>query len=487
MRSQADLRPLRPQRHRIPPLAVLLFVICILLVFNLSNWQFYKSLRQSKEADLAKRLRSVAATAVQAIKQPSPPAILSEIADLSPDEQSQRLADFAETPAYEDLLRRVVRLQVKGEISQMVLITSSSLVIADGGHLSSPGEAYVYTIDALYIEQALQTGSAITPLYSPYKDGELFQRTYQRLNSDDGRPLAILQASISPDYLEELNNLRSRVLRLWIVSSVLLVGIGISLYRVFQYLVRLERSAMQGARVEAMGALAGGVAHELRNPLAIIRALAEEIGAEQPAESRSAQNAQDIVAETQRLGDMVAHFLSLSRAPQKGEGTELELNNELSRVVQLLRKGAPENVRFETDLLASPVHVQADERALRQIFLNLLINAREALKPEGGHVKAILRQRRGVAEIKITDDGIGMPERDAVRAFEPFYTTKAAGTGLGLAITKSIVENLGGQISIQSSPASGTEVTVLLPVIEPNSRSGKQAALRESASGGSAS
>jgi signal transduction histidine kinase len=454
-------------------------VICILLVFNLSNWHFYKSLRQSKEADLAKRLRSVAATAVQAIKQPSPPTILTEIADLSPDEQSQRLADFAETPAYEDLLRRIVRLQVKGELSQMVLITSSSLVIADGGHLSSPGEAYVYTIDAVYIEQALQTGSAITPLYSPYRDGELFQRTYQRLNSDDGRPLAILQASISPDYIEELTKLRTGVLRLWIVSSILLVGIGISLYRVFQYLVRLERSAMQGARVEAMGALAGGVAHELRNPLAIIRALAEEIRSEQSAESRSSQNAQDIVAETQRLSEMVAHFLSLTRAPQKGEGIELELNNEVSRVIQLLRRGAPESVHFETDLLASPVHVHADERALRQIFLNLLINAREALKPEGGSVKASLRLRRGQAEIKIADDGIGMPERDAARAFEPFYTTKASGTGLGLAITKSIVENLGGGISIQSVPGTGTEVTVLLPVVEPNSRSGKQAALRD--------
>ena len=466
-RSQPiDLRPLRPRWRRIPPLTALLFAVAVLLVFNLSNWQFYKYLRQSKEDDLRLRLEAVTVTTVQALKMPATPVILTQVADLPAEEQSTRLADFADTPEYEALLRRIVRLQVKSGLSQLVLITSKGVVVADGGHLSAPGEAYVYTIDAAYIQQALVDGASITPLYSPYNNGELFQRTYQRLNADDGKVLGILQGSISPDFLDRLTALRNRVLRLWLVSSVMLLGIGISLYRVFQYVVRLERSAMQGARVEAMGALAGGVAHELRNPLAIIRALSEEIAAEQQPESRSAQNAHDIVSETQRLGDMVSHFLSLSRAPQKGEGSAIELNSELQRVVQLLRKGAPDEVRFETDLLASNVYVRADERALRQLFLNLLLNAREALKPEGGKVVVSLRLKRNAAEVRIADNGTGIRKRDIARVFEPFFTTKYAGTGLGLAICRGIVENLGGDITLQSTENQGTEIQVTLPVIE---------------------
>jgi signal transduction histidine kinase len=459
------LRPLRPRARRIPPLAALLFAGAVLLVFNLSNWQFFQYLKRSKEADLAKRLESVTVTAVQALKLQGAPPILRQVADLAADEQAQRLTDFADTPEYEELLRRMLRLQVKGGLSQLVLITTGGLVVADTGYLSSPGEPYMYTIDRQYVLQALQDGSSITPLYSPYKDRELFQRNYQRLNADDGHVLGILQGSISPDFLDELTNLRARVLRLWLTSSIILLGIGISLYRLFNYMVRLERSAMQGARVEAMGALAGGVAHELRNPLAIIRALSEEILAEQPPDSISAHNAQDIVSETQRLGEMVSHFLSLSRAPQKGEGATLDLNHELERVVQLLRKGAPETVRIDADLLATPVYVHADERALRQLLLNLLINAREALPPQGGRVLATMRMRRGQVELRISDNGVGIKKRDLARVFEPFYSTKQTGTGLGLAISRGIVDNMSGELSIQSTEAQGTEVLVVLPTV----------------------
>lgn len=462
----ADLRPLRPRSRRIPPLAALLFAVLVLLVFNLSNWQIYRYMRRSKEDDLRRRLEAVTITAVQALRMPTPPSILLQVAGLPAEEQSQRLADFADTRDYEELLKRIVRLRVKGGLSQLVLITPQAVVVAQDGSLSSAGEPYIYTIDAAYIQQAILEGAGTTPLYSPYKDGELFQRSYQRLTADDGRVLGVVQGSISPDFLDELTSQRARVLRLWIASSLILLGIGISLYRVFHYLVRLERSAMQGARVEAMGALAGGVAHELRNPLAIIRALAEEISAEHPPDSRSAQNAQDIVNETQRLGDMVSHFLSLSRPPEKSDASLIELNDELEGVVRLLRKGAPDSVRIDANLLTSKVYVRADERAMRQLLLNLLLNAREALKREGGKVQVTLTTRRNQAEVRVTDNGSGIRKRDVPRVFEPFFSTKQAGTGLGLAISRSIVENMGGEISLQSTEGQGTEVLLVLPTAE---------------------
>lgn len=455
-----NLKDLSPRLRRIPSLAALLFVVCVLLVFNLSNWRILRDLQISKEKDLAKRLRSVAEMIVRALSYPSPPAILMESGTFATEEQSEKLRDFAETHSYDELIKRLSELQTRSGLSQVTIITTSGLVVADASHRSSPGDPY-YTIDNEYIERAKRGEDALRPLYR--HGNEWFQRIYLRLLDEQQNIAGLLQASISPDYFDEMKKLRTSVLRVWVLSSMLLILIGIWLYRVFGYLVRLERSAMQSARVEAMGALASGVAHELRNPLAIIRALSEEIASEQAPHSRSAQNANDIVSETQRLGELVTHFLSLSRAPQESESGSVDLGQEVEKVIQLLRKGASGNLVLESDLPSGPVLVRANERALRQLLLNLLINARESLPPEGGNIVVSLRSKRNQAELRIMDSGGGIAPKSLARIFEPFYTTKASGTGLGLAITKGICENLGGDIQINSTEGKGTEVIVLLP------------------------
>jgi signal transduction histidine kinase len=127
----------------------------------------------------------------------------------------------------------------------------------------------------------------------------------------------------------------------------------------------------------------------------------------------------------------------------------------------------------KTELPAAPVYVRADSRALRQVFLNLLLNARDALPGDGGEVRVTLRERRGSAEIHVIDTGCGIPAREIARVFEPFYSTKRMGTGLGLPITRSIVENLGGEMAITSNPGKGTDVCVILPAtLAPEGTSG---------------
>ena len=163
---------------------------------------------------------------------------------------------------------------------------------------------------------------------------------------------------------------------------------------------------------------------------------------------------------------MVAQFLSLSRPPDAHGTALVELGAEIARVTQLVRKGtADDRVRIETDLPDNPVLVRADERALRQVFLNLLINANEAMDGRTGTIRVGLRERRGRAEVTVADTGHGIAPRDLARVFEPFFTTKRMGTGLGLALTRGIVDNLGGSIRIQSEPGRGTEVVVALPTV----------------------
>lgn len=416
---------------------------------------------KSKEEDLRVRLQTVARLIARDLQTSRPAPILWLIRDSTEDEEISRLETFAETRFYDQLASRLDELARLTALEQAAILTPHSIVIAESTRRMLPGSKYPYEIDQEYIDAAAAGGSRATPLY--WIDGFPYKRYYTPLRVN-GKITSVLELAVSPAYVGELRDLNERVLIRAFVSSCLLVIVGILIYRLFSYLVRVEKQAMQGARIEAMGALAAGVAHELRNPLSIIRALSEEIQSQEKPGSLADENTHDIIREIERLNELITQFLSLSRAPSEGEAGPLDLREEMSRVVQLMQKGADGNVRISADLPDAAMFVQADQRALRQMLLNLMINAREALGTDGGEVKLTLRERRGNAEIHVIDNGHGIPARDLERVLEPFYTTKPMGTGLGLPITRSIVENLGGSFEIASTPGKGTDISMILPL-----------------------
>lgn len=452
---------LRPLSRDVPSFAALLLILCVLLIFNFSAWRLLQLLKESKEKDLEERLRYVAQNVARDLKQPAPPLILSFIDGRPADEQAQMLGEFGATQIYDQLKQRLVALQAFNDLARIDLLSPSGLVVVSS-ESERPGDSYVFSdLDRVQLEEAVAGRFGNSRLY--YIDKKPFKRLYYPF-TNESQILGVLQVSVSADYLAEMQGLSRRVRVQSLVSSLLLLLIGMSIYRLFVHLVRAEKMAMQGERVEAMGTLAGGLAHELRNPLSIIRMMSEEIVSEQPEGSRSEQNARDIIAEIERLNDMVSHFLSLSRSPEGAQARTLDLREELERVVQLVRKSSPSRVRFTSELPARPLLVRGDERALRQLFLNLLINAREACEAGQGEVRVSLRERRAGAELHISDNGCGIATRDLNRIFEPFYTTKDMGTGLGLSISRSIVENMGGSLSISSTPGKGTTVQLFLPL-----------------------
>lgn len=449
--------------RRIPSLTALILIVCILLIFNLSNVRLLQVFRQSKERDLARRMQSVAQVIARDI-QTRPPMIISLLQERNNEETGDMLFDYGDSAAYRDLVTRLTALQKANNLASVNLVTTGGLEIADSTGVTPPGEIYRYReIDAEQLEEASTGQPGDSNLY--YIDGRPYKRFYVPVDAEDARVGAIVSISASAEYVTEIDQVRNRVRFQSLVTSCLLLLIGISIYRLFNYLVRVENSAMQGARVEAMGALAAGVAHELRNPLSIVRMLSEEIVSEQPPDSRSHQNARDIMDETVRLNDMITQFLSLSRVPDAAGETITDLTAEISRVIQLIRKGTDTEIRFITETPTRPIRVQANDRALRQVLLNLLINSKDSLPPEGGIVRTVVHERKGMAEIQVIDTGHGITKRDIARVFEPFFTTKPMGTGLGLSITRGIVETLGGSISIASTPGKGTTVTVRLPAV----------------------
>lgn len=226
-------------------------------------------------------------------------------------------------------------------------------------------------------------------------------------------------------------------------------------------------------RLAALGQMAAGLAHEIRNPLGSIKGAAQYL---QPVEGQKADDSTRefldiIVEEVDRLNKIVSQFLDYAR-PYRGDQSPLDLNDVVRKTINLIEKErSGSRVEIVMNLLDGLPPVRADAQQLRQVFLNLTINAFDAMA-QGGRlqVSTSLRRstRRGASaaflEIRFRDDGIGIPPADQRNLFIPFFTTKEKGTGLGLPISQRIIENHGGTIEVRSQPGSGSTFTVLLPV-----------------------
>jgi two-component system sensor histidine kinase HydH len=227
-------------------------------------------------------------------------------------------------------------------------------------------------------------------------------------------------------------------------------------------------------RLAALGQMAAGLAHEIRNPLGSIKGAAQLL---QPGASHSApdNNTREfldiIVEEVNRLNKIVSQFLDYAR-PYRGEQRPLEVNDVVRKTLQLVTKeDGDHDVEIVSNFADGLPPVRADAEQLLQVFLNLSLNALQAM-PQGGRlvISTSLRRatRRGAAaaffEVRFRDTGVGIPPGDQRNLFIPFFTTKEKGTGLGLPISQRIIENHGGTIEVRSQPGEGATFTVLLPI-----------------------
>jgi two-component system, NtrC family, sensor histidine kinase HydH len=214
--------------------------------------------------------------------------------------------------------------------------------------------------------------------------------------------------------------------------------------------------------------LAGGLAHEIRNPLSTIRLnmqlLAEELGeAQTTRERRSLKKIEVVQRECQRLQDLLEDFLKFARLRQP-DLQPSDLNAQVRRVLDFFRPKAEQSgIEVVEYLTASLPTVLLDREAFQGALLNLVINAEQAM-PDGGQlVVRTYRTADGVA-LELIDTGVGMDEKTRSQVFEAFFSTKKDGSGLGLSTTRRIIQSHGGHIDLQSAPGHGTQFTIKLPV-----------------------
>jgi signal transduction histidine kinase len=206
------------------------------------------------------------------------------------------------------------------------------------------------------------------------------------------------------------------------------------------------------------------MAHEIRNPLGSIRGTAEILqDGIDPADKRY-EFTRILIKEVDRLNRVVEDFLRFAR-PAPVERGRFDVNEALREVLTLTRQPALKNA-VHTELAAGAVPpLPGDREQLKQAFLNLVLNALQAMH-EGGTLVIGTEMDAGQLRIRFADTGQGIPKENLERIFNPFFTTRQEGTGLGLAITHRIVQGHGGRIEVQSVLGEGTTFTVVLPLAE---------------------
>ena len=226
-------------------------------------------------------------------------------------------------------------------------------------------------------------------------------------------------------------------------------------------------------RLAILGELAAGAAHEIRNPLTAIRSTIQYISKDFASDAVKSEMVGELIAEVERINKIVQGLLSFAR-PSELDMSTINIQQLVGQTLLLLNSRiVKEKIRVEFTCQAENALIIADSEQLKQVLLNIMLNAIEAMNENSPDSERVLKinveygspigpQSRFLI-IGVEDTGVGIPERSLENVFNPFFTTKKDGTGLGLAICYGVVNRHGGELEVQSSVGKGTKFTVKIP------------------------
>ncbi|MBI5056812.1 MAG: HAMP domain-containing protein [Nitrospirae bacterium] len=234
---------------------------------------------------------------------------------------------------------------------------------------------------------------------------------------------------------------------------------------------KTHTNLMQTEKLASLGRMAAGVAHEINNPLTGVVTFAYLLKKRFPANSSESEDLNVIIEQAERCSKIIKNLLTFARATPSEKG-KVSINDILSRTIFMVQNQEKfHHIKFNINLETFQFIIVGDPSQFQQIFLNMFINAADAMNGRGNIFVATRRMtenNKAYVEIEFTDEGSGIKEEDMPKLFEPFFTTKPVGkgTGLGLSVSHGIVKHLGGYIKVQSAVGKGTSFFVRLPLAE---------------------
>jgi len=227
--------------------------------------------------------------------------------------------------------------------------------------------------------------------------------------------------------------------------------------------LRLKERLARAERLSSMGEMAAGISHEIRNPLGIIRSSAELLKKKMAQVDPTNSITDIIIEESTRLNGIITDFINFAR-PRNPNLTPCRLEDIIEKNISFLGSQIEANrITVHKRYQNSLPEIMADSDMLYQSFLNIFINAMQAM-PQGGNIDVDIQATDSIVSVRFEDDGYGIPETVMEKIWDPFFTTKEKGTGLGLGIVKNIIESHGGSIQLVNRETRGARVTIELPL-----------------------
>jgi two-component system OmpR family sensor kinase len=417
---------------------LILFLVLVIAVFNASNWYIYSKIKFYLTQQLGERLANIASATAFGV---------------DPDKVSalnQDLETYAEIKLLLDKVREDNRL------ADVFILDQDYNNVMDPAP-ESASEVFL-NLDLAAITQAL----AGTKTYSHlYQVGDyMFESGFAPIYDSTGQIIGVLGVEAGADFFEVLTDFRRTLILAFVLSLAGVVVLGISFYNLTTHLRKMEDAVAKTGALQAMGEMVATICHEIRNPLGIIKGTSERLRSQYQSEPNELFDF--IPEEVDRLNGILTGYLEFaSSEPKKKEKVDMALLVRKT-AEQLRNPFSKSGIKIRLDFEENIPPVQANPGGIRQIVINLLMNAKEAMG-KGGEIRIRLAGKGDFVLLEIEDNGNGIKKKDLAHLFNPFFSTKDKGSGLGLYVIKKIVEEHQGTITVASKPGKGTKFKITLP------------------------
>jgi signal transduction histidine kinase len=348
-------------------------------------------------------------------------------------------------------------IKVNNELENIVLIDLTGRLLVDYRINYTIGDTlFTFPLQTSLLREA-SIGERPEPILNKFAD-QYFLSAYLPIHNDYDEPVAILVVDAPLKFFLTLQRFELGTIYLGVAGLIILILFSLIIIIATRRLFMVEDQMKEQEQLAQLGQMAASVAHEIRNPLSIMKGTADIL--RKKYQDLSDEMLTYIPEEIDRLNRLVEDFLLFARQ-RKLDVQKVNLNATIQEFSDQFQDS-----RIQLQLDDKLPRVWADRHALRQILLNLIHNALDAIDKKGRVDVRVTdsSQKSGRLILEILDNGMGISEKDKIRVFEPFFSTKASGSGLGLAISKQLLEQMGGSISIESDRAKGTLVKISLKI-----------------------
>lgn len=430
-------KPIVSARTRPTLFVVFLAAFSALLVF--SNLTLYRRARTHLDDQLGERLRAIAA------------AVAREVENARPDSLTASAIDPL-------LFEQLLVARDEHQLSNIVVVSADGRTAVDLAGYSEPGDENPFiALDVAAVTQARAGAAAYTALY---RTGDVYMKSaYAPVHAAGGGVIGMAGVEAGAAFFAQLRELRDLIVLISLGNASVVVLLGILFYRRTRSLERAREAMIERDNLATLGRMVATIAHEIRNPLSIIRASAERVRRRHGVDDEALAF---ITEEVDGLDRVLTGYLQFARS-QPAAFTPVPAARVLRRaLIAIEAEAAAKHLDVRVDEDAGLV-IRGDERRARQAVLNVLLNAVQAT-PEHGTIAVTLARDGQNAGVTVVDGGPGIDPAIVKDVTRPFFTTRSDGSGLGLTVVQSVMEEHGGSLRIDAAPGGGARVTLSFPL-----------------------